>query len=92
MNSNILGRSSVSTLNGRDAPYGPFWCNIKHFRASQAFFVSEAKYFSEKKTDFWDTAAIKQQRQFFRILGGVDLVATEGMGVRRYDDNGGGGG
>ena len=56
------------------------------------FPVSEANFFFRKKIpDFRDTAAIKQQRLFCRILGGAALFAAGGMRPWHYDANGGGG-
>ena len=68
----FLGRVSVSTLSGLHAPYGAFLCNLTHWRASQVFPVSEANFLS--------TAAINQNWQLCRILGGTALVATGGDG------------
>ena len=44
-----------------------------------------------KKTGFQVRAVIKQQRLLCRILEGAALVAAGGMGLRRYDANGGDG-
>ena len=54
--------------------------------------VSADNLFSEKKTYFLATAAIKQQRQLYRILGGAALVAAGEMRLQSYDANGSGGG
>ena len=49
-------------------------------------------FFSEDKTDFGVTVAIKQQQRLYRILGNAALVAAREMRLRSYDaDNGGGG-
>ena len=55
------------------------------------FPVSEANFFREKISDFRATAAIKQQRLLYRILGWAALVAAGGIGVCRYNANSGGG-
>ena len=46
----------------------------------------------EKIPGFGATATIKLQRQLCRILGGVDLVVTWGMQLRRYNADGEDGG